>query len=103
MAHITGGGLVDNVPRVLGRCDAWIDRASWPMPGLFRLLTGDGRVEREEAYHVLNMGIGMVLIVDRDAAPAVKAELESRGETVYEIGRTEAAREAGEGKVRWIS
>ncbi len=98
MAHITGGGLIDNVPRVLGNCDALIDREAWPTPGLFRLMCGDGRVERDEAFHVFNMGVGMVLIVDPKDAAFVRRTLESGGETVYEIGRTEA----GRGEVRFL-
>jgi phosphoribosylformylglycinamidine cyclo-ligase len=66
MAHITGGGLVDNLPRVLNGCDAWIDRRSWEPPALFRFLCARGGVAPDEAYQVFNMGIGMVLIVDAE-------------------------------------
>ncbi|MCE9594977.1 MAG: phosphoribosylformylglycinamidine cyclo-ligase [Planctomycetes bacterium] len=99
LAHITGGGVIDNVPRVLGACDALVDRNAWPVPGLCRLIVEGGHVERDEAYHVLNMGLGMVVIVDRADVVEVRRALEARGETVYEIGRTEA----GEGRVRWLS
>ncbi len=102
LAHITGGGLIDNVPRVLGRCDAWIDRKSWQVPELFRWLVQEGEVSAEEAYQVFNMGIGMVLFVEPADEAAVRASLEARGERVHRIGHTEAAREA-EGVVRWLS
>lgn len=100
LAHITGGGLVDNVPRVLGGCDAIIDRRCWQPPPLIQFLCARGRVGRDEAYQVFNMGIGMVLFVDpRDEAP-VRAHLRSQGEEVVHIGSTENARGA-EGEVRW--
>jgi phosphoribosylformylglycinamidine cyclo-ligase len=100
LAHITGGGLVDNVPRVLGRCDAWIDRTRWTPPALFRYLCEKGDVAADESYQVFNMGVGMVLFVDPAAERDVRSTLEARGEEVLEIGRTEAA-EGSEGVVRW--
>ncbi|MBK7877547.1 MAG: phosphoribosylformylglycinamidine cyclo-ligase [Planctomycetes bacterium] len=101
LAHITGGGLVDNVPRVLNGCDAWIDRARWTPPALFRFLCEQGRVSREEAYHVFNMGIGMVIFVAPDHERAVREHLAAQGERVHVLGRTETAR-AAEGAVRWL-
>jgi len=100
LAHITGGGLVDNVPRVLGRCDAWIDRTRWEPPALFRYLCEKGAVAQDEAYQVFNMGVGMVLFVDPAHERDVRSALEARGEEVLEIGRTEAA-QGPEGVVRW--
>ncbi|MDZ4774262.1 MAG: phosphoribosylformylglycinamidine cyclo-ligase [Planctomycetota bacterium] len=100
MAHITGGGLVDNVPRVLGRCDAVIDRASWTIPPLFKYLCDTGRVDERERYQVFNMGIGMVLFVEASDVAAVRAHLTAHGETSFEIGRVEAAL-GTEGVVRW--
>ncbi len=102
LAHITGGGLVDNVPRVLGRCDAVIDRGAWEVPALFRLLCERGRVAPAEAYQVFNMGIGMVAFVEEADLSAVRAHLEAMGEALLLIGRTEPAR-GGEGVVRWAS
>lgn len=62
MAHITGGGFPDNVPRVLPKTvNAVFDRAAWPVPPLFRFLQERGRVDREEMYRVFNMGIGLVV------------------------------------------
>lgn len=69
MAHITGGGLVDNLPRVLpASCDAMIDTGAWKVPPIFSLIEKGGKVDREEMYQVFNMGIGMVLIVAEEAA-----------------------------------
>ena len=100
MAHITGGGLVDNVPRVLGACDARIDRSRWEPPPFFRFLCTHGRVSADEAYQVFNMGIGMVLIADAQDARPIREHLRAAGEDVLEIGVTETASGA-EGAVRW--
>jgi phosphoribosylformylglycinamidine cyclo-ligase len=69
LAHITGGGLIDNLPRVLPKnCDAAIDTSSWRVPEIFETLRQNGKVNRAEMYQVFNMGIGMVAIVaERDA------------------------------------
>jgi phosphoribosylformylglycinamidine cyclo-ligase len=74
MAHITGGGLIDNIPRVLPEgVDAEIKLGSWTMPPLFRLLANAARIGAEELHQVFNMGIGMVLIVaEKDAPKALK-------------------------------
>jgi phosphoribosylformylglycinamidine cyclo-ligase len=71
-AHITGGGLVDNIPRVLApRCDVVIRKGAWEVLPIFQFLAGQGRVEEAELYQVFNMGIGMVLLVAGDQADAV--------------------------------
>lgn len=74
IAHITGGGLIDNIPRVLPEgVDAEIKLGSWTVPPLFRLLAGAAKIGPEELHQVFNMGIGMVLIVaEKDAAKALK-------------------------------
>lgn len=73
-AHITGGGLIDNLPRVLPEnCDARIDASGWKVPAIFRLIEESASVDALEMYQVFNMGIGMTLIVSRkDAAKACK-------------------------------
>lgn len=100
LAHITGGGLIDNVPRVLGAHDAVIDLNSWTVPPLFQMIVDAARIDREEAYQALNMGIGMVLFVDDEHLDAVESHLAAQGETTFRIGHTEAAQE-GAGRVRW--
>ena len=102
MAHITGGGLVDNLPRVLGGCDAWIDRTSWKAPALFRFLCEKGRVGPDEAYQVFNMGVGMVLIVDPVHLAEVEGHLRGEREEVSRIGKLRKAEKA-EGEVRWTA
>ncbi len=70
LAHITGGGLIDNIPRVLPKnCDAVIDTGSWRVPAIFQFIETKGKIDRAEMYQVVNMGIGMVAIVrERDVA-----------------------------------
>jgi len=88
MAHITGGGLPGNVPRVLpADCDAVIKKSSWPVQKIFTFLQNTGPVEEEEMFKVFNMGIGFVLIVAEDFADSIKRKLASYGEKVYRIGR----------------
>jgi phosphoribosylformylglycinamidine cyclo-ligase len=88
LAHITGGGLVDNVPRILSdRLAARIERAAWKMPPLFRWLKDEGNVTDAELYRVFNCGIGMVVVVrEADAARSIKL-LKAAGETAWRIGR----------------
>jgi phosphoribosylformylglycinamidine cyclo-ligase len=72
LAHITGGGLIDNLPRILPHnCDAVIDTSSWRVPRIFEMIRENGKIERAEMYQVFNMGIGMVAVVS--ARQAVKA------------------------------
>ena len=73
LAHITGGGLIDNLPRVLPKnCDAVIATRSWSVPPIFEFLQRQGKVDRSEMYQVFNMGIGMVAVVaEKDAAKAM--------------------------------
>jgi len=71
-AHITGGGLIDNLPRVLpADCDAEIATGSWKVPAIFEHIGRAGKVDRDEMYQVFNMGVGMVLIVSAQSAPSV--------------------------------
>ncbi|MHC4131532.1 MAG: phosphoribosylformylglycinamidine cyclo-ligase [Planctomycetota bacterium] len=88
MAHITGGGLVGNIPRILGKnCDAVIRKSSWDRQKIFSFLQEKGPVKEEEMYRVFNMGIGFVLIVAEDFANSIQKKLTRYGETVYRIGR----------------
>ena len=87
MAHITGGGLTENIPRVLPEnCVAQIDAQSWPLPKLFQWLQQAGNVERQEMYRTFNCGIGMAVIVPAEQADAAQAFLAEQGETVYRLG-----------------
>jgi len=95
IAHITGGGLLDNLPRVLGGRRAVIDRSSWAVPPLFEYLVQAGGVERDEAHQVFNMGVGLVLVVDQEDEAAVAADLRERGEVVSHLGHVEDAADGG--------
>jgi len=92
LAHITGGGLIDNLPRILpGNCDAVIEMKGWRVPPIFKFLQKDGNVSLQEMYQVFNMGIGMVAVVsERDARRATSMLKAKR------IGQIEH----GNGKVR---
>ena len=86
-AHITAGGLTENLPRILPRgLAAQVDLASWETPPLFTHLQTLGDVEPEEMLRTFNMGIGMVLVVSKSSAAAVIKLLEKEGETVYRLG-----------------
>jgi phosphoribosylformylglycinamidine cyclo-ligase len=88
MSHITGGGFPDNLPRVLPQnIGARIDTSTWQVPALFRLIQRLGKVSDEEMYHVFNMGVGMVVVVDRTQVDMASAALENK---VYVIGETVA-------------
>ena len=88
MAHITGGGVIENLPRVLPpKCDAVIKKQNWPKHKIFTFLQKKGPVEENEMYRVFNMGIGFILVVAEDFADSIKMKLEKYGEKVYRIGR----------------
>ncbi len=90
LAHITGGGLLENVPRVLPEnCHARIDAAAWPLPRLMAFLQAQGNIEPEEMARTFNCGIGMVAAVTAEDAATVAAELTAAGETVFRIGVVE--------------
>jgi phosphoribosylformylglycinamidine cyclo-ligase len=92
LAHITGGGLVDNLPRTLpGNCDAVIETKSWRVPRIFQVLEENGKIDSQEMYQVFNMGIGMVATVsERDAE---RAMLMLKAQQIGRIAR-------GNGRVR---
>jgi phosphoribosylformylglycinamidine cyclo-ligase len=91
LAHITGGGLVENIPRVLPKdCHAVICTAQWPLPRLFALLAEGGDLPPAELVRTFNCGIGMIAIVAPADAEKVRADLEQAGETVFRIGEVVA-------------
>lgn len=88
MAHITGGGLLENIPRVLpAGCGATLARDCWERPPIFALIEERGRVATQEMDRVFNQGIGYVIVVDPARAAEVATVLASEGERVHEIGR----------------
>src|SRR5215208_8332877 len=95
LAHVTGGGLLENIPRVLPEGTAVeIDKGSWPVPPLFRVMQELGNVSEPEMHRTFNMGVGMVVVCTPADADAVKTHLDNLGEACHTIGRvTEGARE----------
>jgi phosphoribosylformylglycinamidine cyclo-ligase len=90
MAHITGGGFPDNIPRVLPKhLDAVVHPESWEWPALFRFLAEKGGIVPAEMLRVFNCGIGMVLLVPPKNGLAVKNRLDAAGERWYQIGRVQ--------------
>ena len=87
MAHITGGGFQDNIPRVLPKCvNAEIDRSSWEVPTIFKFLQNQGKVDIDEMYRVFNMGIGFVVVVPKRELQKAKNVLNAQHQKYYEIG-----------------
>ncbi len=90
MAHITGGGLLENIPRVLPEnAQAVVDTNSWQLPDIFQWLQDNGNVEINEMYRTFNCGVGMVLIVNNDDAAAIVSMLNQNQETAWQLGRIE--------------
>jgi phosphoribosylformylglycinamidine cyclo-ligase len=91
LAHITGGGILENIPRVLpDHCHAVVDADTWPLPRLFSFLQAGGAIEPGELARTFNCGIGMAVVVAADDADAVSAALSQAGETVHRIGIVES-------------
>ncbi len=98
MVHITGGGFIENVPRVLPEtCDAVFQLGSWPVLPVFEWLQQQGNVTFHEMYRTFNMGIGYMIFAAPDQAELILAELQASGETAYRIGQVET----GSGLVRF--
>ena len=87
MAHITGGGITENLPRVFPpRMRAQVRRSAWSVPPIFQVVAGFGQVDREEMYRVFNMGIGLILVVPASSAQAVIARATDLGDSACLIG-----------------
>ena len=91
LAHITGGGLLENIPRILPKgAHAEVNADLWEQPRLMAFLQAQGAIEPQEMARTFNCGVGMVLAVAEDQVGAVTARLEAAGETVVQVGRIEA-------------
>jgi phosphoribosylformylglycinamidine cyclo-ligase len=87
IAHITGGGITENLPRVFPEgTGAKISRSAWPVPPIFEVMSRLGNVSREEMYRVFNMGIGLIVVVPPDSVAAVLAKAEALGDRGWRIG-----------------
>ena len=92
LSHITGGGLLENIPRVLPEgTKAVIDTTSWDIPPVFKWIQEKGNVEMREMYRTLNCGVGMVLVIPADNAEAAISLLEAEGESPWIMGNIETA------------
>jgi phosphoribosylformylglycinamidine cyclo-ligase len=91
MAHITGGGFIENIPRILpGGVSVRIARGSWPVLPIFRLIQREGHISDRDMFRTFNMGIGMVIIIAAEHADEAVAELARLGEQAYRIGEVVA-------------
>ena len=91
IAHITGGGLTGNIPRILpDNCDCRIDTTAWPRSEIFQWLQSEGSIDDTEMLRTFNCGIGLVIIVSSDTAAQAHEMLKASGETVYRLGEVQA-------------
>ncbi|HOV86547.1 MAG TPA: phosphoribosylformylglycinamidine cyclo-ligase [Syntrophobacteraceae bacterium] len=96
MAHITGGGFYDNIPRILPRaCRALIRKGSWEVPPIFRILQEKGEIPEEEMYHVFNNGIGYILVAEPEETDDLLGLFRAMGEKAYTIGEIVPREENG--------
>ena len=87
LVHVTGSGFQGNIPRILpDNVDVVIDRTSWEVPMIFRLIQEAGSVEKDEMYSTFNMGIGMLVFIAPEDKEKVEAHLKAKGETYYQVG-----------------
>jgi phosphoribosylformylglycinamidine cyclo-ligase len=87
MAHITGGGFIENIPRMLPEgLGAELDEKNWQIPPVFQLISSHGQIDYQEMYNIFNMGIGMVIAVDQENAANLLEHFKQCGETAYEMG-----------------
>jgi phosphoribosylformylglycinamidine cyclo-ligase len=87
IAHVTGGGITENLPRVFPPgVRAQVQRSAWSVPPIFRAIAGLGQVEREEMYRVFNMGIGLILVVPAAEVQSVIARATALGDPACQIG-----------------
>jgi phosphoribosylformylglycinamidine cyclo-ligase len=95
MAHITGGGITDNLPRILPRgCTAEIDLSAWRVPVIFEWLQRTGEVPEDDMFRTFNMGMGLIVACDADAADDILASLSAAGEPrAVRLGRIVAGGE----------
>ena len=90
-SHITGGGFYENIPRMLCEgVNAVVEKDSYPVPPIFRMLAREGQIEEKAMYNTYNMGIGMIVAVDADDVDKTMQAVRAAGEEPYVVGRIEA-------------
>ena len=91
ISHITGGGIAENLPRILPRqCKAVIDTSSWTPPPIFQYLHKAGKIPTREMIRTFNNGLGLVIVVSEEETSEVLLRLKAMGETAYHIGSVES-------------
>jgi phosphoribosylformylglycinamidine cyclo-ligase len=94
MVHNTGGGFIDNTPRILPKgCKAVIDGNSWEIPPIFNFLQKSGKISKDEMYRTFNMGIGLLVIVDEETADDIALQFNALGESTFIIGKIVAVKD----------
>jgi phosphoribosylformylglycinamidine cyclo-ligase len=102
LAHITGGGLIENIPRILPpSCRVRLDLAAWPRPPIFQVLEQAGKIELQEMLRTFNYGIGMVVVTESEHADAVVRCLEGMGERGFRIGEVLPREDREQHQVTW--
>ena len=102
LAHITGGGMVENLPRVLpGNMKAVLSRDSWQWPEVFNWIQSRGNVADSEMMRTFNLGVGMMVIVAQEEASLALDILSSEGESVWQIGTVQLSDEGSSERVQW--
>jgi phosphoribosylformylglycinamidine cyclo-ligase len=102
-AHITGGGITDNTPRVLPKgVGIEVNTSAWRVPPVFELLKRLGRIPDDDYRRTFNLGIGMILVTGKRSAARAQKTLEALGEEVYEIGRVAALKRGANSRVRYV-
>ncbi|MBI4209446.1 MAG: phosphoribosylformylglycinamidine cyclo-ligase [Deltaproteobacteria bacterium] len=100
IAHITGGGIIENLPRVLPKgCQAVIDKGTWPLPPIFEMIQSGGHIAEEEMWRTFNMGIGMILVVSEKQAEDILIQIQASKEKAYRIGKIEKGSGAPQVKI----
>jgi phosphoribosylformylglycinamidine cyclo-ligase len=101
LAHITGGGIPGNLPRVLpSGVQAQVDLGAWPVPSLFKYLAKIGKIETDELLQSFNLGVGMIMVVPQAHVQSVEADLKRRREKYFRIGRIERG-DSGKARVTY--
>ncbi len=102
IAHITGGGITENLPRVFPKgVRARVSRAAWSVPPIFDVMSRLGRVDREEMYRIFNMGLGLILVVPPDSVSGVLTRITALGGQGWQIGEIVSSTEE-EPKIEYV-
>jgi len=103
IAHITGGGLIENIPRVLpANTQVELEKSSWRLPEIFQWLQNSGNISDTEMYTVFNCGVGLVLIVDKDLAKNIVDFFNQNGETAWQLGKVSSREETDSPQVIFV-